>query len=202
MRGKSDFSARRRTFGALPAAAGVGVLVLAAATGCASAVKTAGAGGASTATIVTTTSGGAAGAPSAAPTPTATATATATAGSTAGNHPFIPSTGGIVVTPSAQVSTTPTGKLTAFDSASRSPDGRTLYLGLESQGGACGQYSVVVQQTGTNVAVGLVHLPAGRHVCPMYVAHMQIRVELSAPLGSRTLVDLADGQIVQAPVAS
>ena len=194
MRGKSDFSVRRRTFGALPAAAGVGVLVLAAATGCASAVKTAGASGTSTATVVTTTSGGAAGAPSAAPTPTA--------GSTAGNHPFIPTTGGIVVTPSAQVSTTPTGKLTAFDSASRSPDGRTLYLGLESQGGACGQYSAVVQQTATNVTVGLVHLPAGRHVCPMYVAHMQVKVELSAPLGSRTLVDLADGQIVQAPVAS
>ena len=191
MRGKSDYSMHRRAYGLL-GAAGTGVLVLAAATGCGSVVKAAGASGTSSVTVVTTTSSSAAASPS----------ATGTASSTASNHPFIPTTGGIVVTPSTQLSATPTGKLTAFDGASRSPDGRTLYLALESQGGACGQYNAVVQQTGTNVEVGLVHLPSDGHVCPMYVTQMQVKVELSAPLGSRTLVDLANGQIVQAPAAS
>jgi hypothetical protein len=78
----------------------------------------------------------------------------------------------------------------------------TLYLGIESQGGACGQYDVVVQQSSTTVSVGLVHLAPGARVCPMYVTRMLIPAKLSSPLGGRSVVDLENGQVVQAPVQS
>jgi hypothetical protein len=113
---------------------------------------------------------------------------------------MIPSTGGIVVTPQAQVTAPPTAtKLIAFTSAAHSADGRTLYLGIESQGGACGQYNVVVQQTGTTVSLGLVHLAAGARICPMYVTHMLVEGKLSAPLDGRRVIDLANGQTVSSP---
>jgi hypothetical protein len=78
----------------------------------------------------------------------------------------------------------------------------TLYVGVESQGGACGQYDVVLEQTSTTVSVGLVHLASGGRVCPMYVTHMLIPAKLSSPLAGRTVVDLENGQVVQAPVRS
>jgi hypothetical protein len=116
------------------------------------------------------------------------------------SSPVIPGPGGVVVTPQAQVSTTPSGgKLTAFTSAAHSADGRTLYLGIESQGGACGQYEVVLQQTGQSVSVGLVHLSSGGRICPMYVAHMLVEAKLSAPLERRRVIDLANGQPVASP---
>ncbi len=105
-----------------------------------------------------------------------------------------------MVSPQAQVPTAPTGnKLIPFDSAAHSADGRTIYLGLESEGGACGQYDVVLQQTGTTVSAGLAHLSSGGHVCPMYVAHMLVEVKLSAPLDGRRVIDLANGQVVSSP---
>jgi hypothetical protein len=111
-----------------------------------------------------------------------------------------PNPGGVVLTPEAQVSTTPsTSKFTDFTSAEHSADGRTLYLGIESQGGACGQYDVVLQQSGTTVSVGLVHLPSGGRICPMYVTRMLVQAKLSSPLELRRVVDLANGQTVPSP---
>jgi len=202
MSGKTQSPVRRR-IGPLLTAGTVGALVLAGATACASSTKTVGSSDTSSVPVATvstspTTNGGATASASA----TATASGSASAGSTASNHPFIPSTGGIVVTPQAQVSTLPTGKLTGFDSAAHSADGRTLYLGLESQGGACGQYDVVLQQSSGSVSVGLVHLSAGGRICPMYVAHMLVSAKLSAPLDGRKVVDLANGQVVASPQIS
>ena len=98
--------------------------------------------------------------------------------------------------PKAQLSAVPAGaKLTPIESASLSPDGKTLYLGLESMGGACGQYDVVVQESGSTVEVGLVHLPAKRgEMCPMYEGFLKVPAQLAAPLNGRTVIDLATGQ--------
>jgi hypothetical protein len=190
----------------------IGALLLAGATACASSTTTATASDSSSAPI------------SAASSPAASATASASAsaspsgaasgpaagspspstpvgaGTTTSTSPVVPGPGGIVVTPQAQVSTTPSGgKLTAFTSAAHSADGRTLYLGIESQGGACGQYDVVLQQTGDSVSAGLVHLSSGGRICPMYVTHMLVVAKLSAPLERRRVIDLATGQPVASP---
>lgn len=203
MPSRTETAARGRTIGSLLAAGAVGVLVLSGVSACASSTKTAASSDTSSVPIVTSsgspspatgTSGGAStGAAS------GSASASASAGATGSNHPMIPGPGGIVVTPQAQVPTAPGGKLTPFDSAAHSADGRTIYLGLESQGGACGQYEVVLQQTSTTVSAGLSHLSSGGHVCPMYVAHMLIQVKLSAPLDGRRVIDLANGQVVSSP---
>jgi hypothetical protein len=109
----------------------------------------------------------------------------------------VTSGGALPVAPSAQLTTAPANtKYTAFQSAAHSADGRTLYLGIESQGGACGQYDVVLEQSGSSVSVGLVHLPAGARICPMYVAHMLVTAKLSAPLDGRRVIDLANGQTI------
>jgi hypothetical protein len=198
---------RRRGFGALLGAGGLGVLVVATAAACASTPTTAGAGGTGSAPVVVSSS--AAAAPSASPSQsTAPVTPSApgaggTAGGPSSSKPAIPSAGGIIINPRAQVTAIPAGgKLTAFDSAAHSQDGRTLYLGLESMGGACGQYEVVLQQNSAKVSVGLVLLPSGGKVCPMYVAHMLVAAKLSAPLGDRSVVDLANGQVVRTPELS
>lgn len=203
---RKSVPARRRRLGSLLGTVGFGALVVATAAGCGSSGKTAGASGSSSVPVVTSTSAGAASASaSSSPSSTGGATATATGGASASasNHPLIPTTGGIATTPKAQVSTVPAGaKLVAFDSAARSKDGMTLYLGIMSQGGACGQYDVVLQQNGGTVRVGLAHLPSGGRVCPMYVAHMLVEAKLSAPLTGGSVVDLANEQVVQAPVRS
>ena len=90
---------------------------------------------------------------------TAAASATGTPGSGAGSTASAQSTSttspvgiGAVATPKQQLSAVPAGeKLTAFTTASASADGRTLYVELESMGGACGQYDVVLQQSSTTV---------------------------------------------------
>lgn len=203
----------RRGLGALLGAGGLGILVVATAAGCASTSKTAGASGSSSSAPVvvssppTTSTSSAGTLPGASPStggnPVSSAPANGGTAASPSNHPLIPATGGIVVAPNAQVSTIPAGgRLTAFDSASSSSDGRTLYLGLESQGGACGQYDVVLQQSSTNVQVGLVHLSSAGKMCPMYVTHILVTAKLSAPLAGRTVVDLANGEKVQALAAS
>lgn len=211
MWGKSN-PAGRRTLGSLLGAGGLGVLIVATATACASTPKTEGAGGSSSVPVVTTSSGAASpsasasasasagGSPSSGAGQGASGSPTAGAGSSPGNQPMIPA-GGPVVTPKAQVSTVPAGKLTPFESAAHSSDGKTLYLALESMGGACGQYDVVVQQSSAKVVVGLVHLtPSGHTMCPQYVTRILIPAQLSAPLGQRAVVDLANNQVVASPV--
>ena len=192
MSGRTESAARGRIASLLTAGA-IGALVLAGATACASSTQTAGASDTSTVPVST---GSSAAASSGA---TASSSASASSSATSSNHPMIPTTGGIVVTPQAQVSTTPTGKLTGFTTAAHSADGLTLYLGIESQGGACGQYDVVLQQTSSSVSVGLVHLSSGGRMCPMYVAHMLVQAKLAAPLDGRRVIDLANGQTVNSP---
>ncbi|MBR7826533.1 hypothetical protein KDK95_09480 [Actinospica sp. MGRD01-02] len=188
----STHSLRRRRTATLLAAGAVGALLLAGATACASTGKS-----------VSVSSGGSysgsASATAGSASPSASPSAGAT-GSTSAGGTTTASSGGLgapVITPNAQLSSSTAGtKYTAFDSASHSADGRTLYLGIESQGGACGKYDVVLQQSGTTVSVGLVHLSSAGRMCPMYVTHMLVRATLAAPLDSRKVVDLANGETV------
>ena len=202
-------SAGRRRIGSLLTAGTIGALVLTGAAACASSGTAASSSDTSSLPVSAGSSAGmgvqSTGSPSASASSSAasgasSSSAPAGAGSTTtSGTATTPSVGGIVVSPKAQVSSTPTTKLTAFTSAAHSLDGRTLYLGIESQGGACGQYEVVLQQSGTTVGVGLVHLPAGGRVCPMYVTHMLVEAKLSAPLERRRVIDLANGQTVASP---
>lgn len=194
----------RRGLGALMSAGVLGVLVVATASACASTSTSTGAGGTSSMPVVVSSSGAPSGAasPSTSTGAPAAASPTGGAGSSASNHPIIPGPGGIVVTPQAQLSSANGKKLTPFDSASHSKDGLTVYVGLESMGGACGQYDVVLQQSSGSVDVGLIHLSAGTRMCPDYMTHMRVAVKLSAPLNGRTLVDLANNQVVPAPAVS
>ena len=206
MSGRTQSAGRRRLGSALTAGT-IGALLLAGTAACASSTTAASSSDASSVPVSTgssaaassTATGGASASASSAASGAASSSASATAGagSTGSSHTTLPSDGGIVITPQAQVPMTPSGgKLTAFTSAAHSSDGRTLYLGIESQGGACGQYDVVLQQSGSTVSVGLVHLSSGGRICPMYVAHMLVEAQLSAPLDGRRVIDLANGQTV------
>lgn len=213
---RTETAGRGRTIGSLLTAGAVGVLVLAGASACASTDKTASSSDTSSVPIATTsyaaaTASGTApgtslGGKTASPTATAPASvpasASASATSSSVDHPIIPGPGGIVVTPQAQLTKVPSGVLTPFSAAEHSADGRTLYLSIESEGGACGQYDVVLQQTSSSVSVGLEHLSSGGRVCPMYVAHMLVEAQLSTPLDGRRVIDLANGQVVSSPEVS
>lgn len=88
----------------------------------------------------------------------------------------------------------PKSKYVQIDQETQSADGRTLYLGIEAHGGACGQYVVVLQQSATEVRVGLAQLmPRVGVMCPDYVAPRTYPVSLSSPVGSRPVIDLATG---------
>ena len=195
-------SAGRRRIGSLLTAGTIGALVLTGAAACASSGTAASSSDTSSLPVSAGSSAGMGVQSTGSPSASASASSSAPAGAgstTTSGTATSPSVGGVVVSPKAQVSSTPTTKLTAFTSAAHSLDGRTLYLGIESQGGACGQYEVVLQQSGTTVGVGLVHLPAGGRVCPMYVTHMLVEAKLSAPLERRRVIDLANGQTVASP---
>ena len=185
-------SVKHRRAASLLAAGAVGALLLAGATACASTGKSVSvsAGG-------STTSPAQAGAsPSASPSGASASASPTGVASTGGGAATIPA-GGVAVSPNAQVSSAPSGtKYTAFMTAAHSADGMTLYLALESQGGACGQYDVVVQQSSGSVSVGLVHLSSGGRICPMYMARTLVPAKLSAPLDGRRVIDLANGQTV------
>lgn len=85
-------------------------------------------------------------------------------------------------------------KYVPIEQASQSSDGQTLYLEIEARGGACGQYVVVVQQSATQVAVGIAQLPVRTGVmCPMFIGPRTFTAKLDNPVGTRTVVDLANG---------
>ncbi len=85
-------------------------------------------------------------------------------------------------------------KYVPIDQESQSPDGRSLYLQIEARGGACGQYVVVVKQTAAEVGVGLAQLPVRKGVmCPMFIGPRTFTAKLDNPVGTRTVVDLANG---------
>lgn len=199
----STHSLRHRRTASLLAAGAVGALVLAAVTACAStgkSVSVSSGGSYSGSASATSASPSASASASASSSGAATAPATGSTGSTGSGTSTGPSTvnpGGITVSPNDQLTTAPAGtRYVLFDSAAHSTDGRTLYLGIESQGGACGKYDVVVQESSGSVSVGLIHVSAGTQMCPMYVAHMLVVAKLSAPLDGRRVIDLANGQTV------
>lgn len=140
-----------------------------------------------------TISQGGPGAPSsAAATPSAAGTPTS---SVAPSATTPPGTAGAVTAPQHVLTAAPAGTaLVPFLSVTTSADGRTVYAQLESMGGACGHYDVVLQQSSTSVGVGLVHLSAGTRMCPQFIGPLRVAVPLDAPLAGRAVVDLANGQ--------
>lgn len=183
-------SVRPRTVSLLAGCAGA-LALTAVLSACASSDTTTGAGGGGSAPVTVNSPSAAASAPASptsSPAPGTSTSARSTASTAAGG-------GGTVTTPKQVLAAAPAGtKLTSFDGATASADGRTVYVELESMGGACGQYDVVLQQSSTAVKVGLVHLTSGGHMCPQFVGPMRIAVALAAPISSRPVVDLADGQ--------
>jgi hypothetical protein len=173
----------------------VGALALTAAlSACASVAETAGAGGGSAPVTVNSPST-AASPPAAGSAPSSPASAPASSAQSTKGTGTSAGGGGAVATPKQVLAATPArAKLVPFDGATASADGRTVYVELESMGGACGQYDVVLQQSSGSVGVGLVHVASGGHVCPQFVGPMRIAVSLAAPLAGRPVVDLADGQ--------
>lgn len=95
----------------------------------------------------------------------------------------------------AQVTAPPaTAKYVPIDQESQSPDGRSLYLQVEARGGACGQYVLVVKQSAAEVDVGLAQMPTRKGVmCPMYIGPRTFTAKLDSPVGTRPVVDLANG---------
>ncbi|HEV3171049.1 MAG TPA: hypothetical protein VGZ32_11945 [Actinocrinis sp.] len=192
---------RRARRGALAIVSAASVLVLTAALAACASTKSVGpaaAGGTLT------------GAPVTSPTPSASASASASGGSgSAGSGSASPGVtssvnpggpaqggGGQLGSPEAQASTLPAGAhYVPIEQIGRSADGRTLYLEIEAQAGACGRYVVVVQESASQVAVGLAHLPVKVGVmCPMLVRIADFPAHLSAPLGNRPVIDLASGR--------
>ena len=95
------------------------------------------------------------------------------------------------------VATTPPAKskYVPIDQETQSADGRTLYLQIEARGGACGQYVLVLQQSASDVRVGLAQLePRIGVMCPMYIGPRTFPVQLSSPVGTRAVIDLATGK--------
>jgi hypothetical protein len=85
-------------------------------------------------------------------------------------------------------------KYVPIEQESQSADGRTLSLQIEARGGACGQFVVVVKETATEVGVGLAQLPVRKGVmCPMYIGPRIFLAKLDSPVGTRPVVDLANG---------
>jgi hypothetical protein len=105
--------------------------------------------------------------------------------------------GGPVQTPSstaqAQTATLPSGaKYVGIQRESQSTDGRTLYLVAEAQGGACGNFTVVLQESATAVHIGLAKMPVKTNVvCPMYITARTFQAKLASPVGNRAVIDLA-----------
>ena len=183
-------SVRPRTTSLLLGAAGA-LALTAALSACASSVTTTGSSGGTVPVTVNSPS-----AASSAPASPSTSPAAPTSPSAQSPTTNAPTSGsGTVTTPKQVLGAAPAGaKLVSFDGATTSADGRTVYVELESMGGACGQYDVVLQQSASAVKVGLVRLSSSGHVCPQFVGPMRIAVPLAAPLGGRPVVDLADGQ--------
>lgn len=190
-------SVRPRTASLLVGAAGA-LALTAALSGCASSNTTPTGSGVGTVAVTVNSPSAASSSPAATPaSPPSAASAPATAASPSAHAPTTTSAGGsgTVGTPKQVLGSAPAGaKLVSFDDATASSDGRTLYVELESMGGACGQYDVVLQQSSAAVKVGLIHLSSGGHVCPQFVGPMRIAVPLAAPLSGRPVVDLSDGQ--------
>ena len=101
--------------------------------------------------------------------------------------------------PQTSAATVPTApaksKYVPIDQETQSADGRTLYLEIEARGGACGQYLVVLQESASDVRVGLAQLqPRVGVMCPMDIGPRTFPVKLASPVGAREVIDLATGK--------
>lgn len=106
--------------------------------------------------------------------------------STAPGSPVVPPP---MTTPPAKSNYVP------IDQETQSADGRTLYLEIEARGGACGQYVVVLQESASEVRVGLAQLePRVGVMCPNFIGPRTFPVKLSSPVGTRPVIDLATGK--------
>lgn len=100
-----------------------------------------------------------------------------------------PSPGALLTAPPAK------SRYVPIDQESQSADGSTLYLEIEARGGACGQYVEVLQQSSTEVRVGLAQLePRVGVMCPNYIGPRTFTLKLPNPVGTRTVIDLATGK--------
>lgn len=103
--------------------------------------------------------------------------------------PASPSPGSVLTAPPAK------SRYAPIDQKTQSADGRTLYLEIEARGGACGQYVVVLQQSASEVRVGLAQLePKVGVMCPNFIGPRTFSVSLSSPVGTRPVIDLATGR--------
>lgn len=189
---------RRARRGALAIAGAASVLVLTAALAACASTKSVGpaaAGGTLTGVPATSASplasaSGSSGSGSA-------VSSSASPGTTSSVNPGGPMQGGTqLANPEAQAGSLPAGaKYVPIEQVGRSADGRTLYLEIMARGGACGRYVVVVQESASQVAVGMAQLPVKVGVmCPMLVRIADFPAHLSAPLGNRPVIDLASGR--------
>jgi hypothetical protein len=102
---------------------------------------------------------------------------------------------GSPVVPAPMTAPPAKSKYVPIDQETQSADGRTLYLEIEARGGACGQYVVVLQESASDVRVGLAQLqPRVGVMCPMFIGPRTFTVKLSSPVGTRTVIDLATGK--------
>jgi hypothetical protein len=152
---------------------------------CASTASTVNAGNGAAATASAT-------APASSPAASPSASASSSAGTVNPGGPAEPT--GTASTAQAQAATLPSGaKYVAIDRMTKSSDGKKLYLSAEAQGGACGNFTVVVQESSAQVHVGLAKLPVKTGVmCPMYIAERTFTATLASPVGGRSVIDLAD----------
>jgi hypothetical protein len=154
-----------------------------------------GAAGAASGTV-----SGAPASPATSPTPSSPSPASAPASVNPGGPmrtaPPTPGAPSSTFAPAATVPTPPAhSKYVAIDQETQSADGRTLYLEIEARGGACGQYLVVLQQSASDVHVGLAQLqPKVGVMCPMYIGPRTFPVKLSSPVAAREVIDLATGK--------
>lgn len=196
---------RSATAGACAAAGAIGLALLAA--GCGSQLVTAGSAGSSGPNASASADPSSSATSTASPSPPAVSSAPASApgsaapGTSSSVNPGGPMIGLPVASPDAQVTQLPAGATyIPFDGVSATSDGMTLYLSFEATG--CGSYDAVAQQSTATVKVGIAHVPpAAGAMCPMYVTFKNMEVRLSAPLGSRSVVDLANGQTLSVGAA-
>jgi hypothetical protein len=130
---------------------------------------------------------------STAPTPSPTPSPTSTR---VGNRPLVVF---YQTTPQAELSAVPAGaRLVPLDSAASTRDGRTLYLGFESDSGKCGTYEVVLEPSRTDMGAGVEHLAGHGQACVLHDTDVQIVVKLPEDLDMRPVRDLATGRLVVA----
>jgi hypothetical protein len=125
---------------------------------------------------------------------TASACATnAIAAGSGGTAPSTTSTGTPTVPPGLVARATSQGTLVPLTGYRVENGGRTLLVYHTGVNGGCANYQGVSSETSTTVWVGVVKVAHKiGTVCPMWVttAHLPVTVTLTAPLGTRAVIDI------------